>query len=307
MIYLVAPNATHPSGGVSVAAKWVRLLLEHGHEAMFITPNGDLSPFWLSFKVPTGSYADVQDLPGNKVVHIWMDCLIQFQTQQADLFYYAQDVCQPQYNETNPGRFEAEYLPILKKTKLICIGHHSHWFYLYRWGLASKIVHNWVDTKVFRPAAKEPRSVCMIDHRDHFSAEIERSLRNAGFIVHIARGSETDVAAAMAKSRFFVSDVRGRFDGFEMSEGFPMPIAEAMACGCIPFCRDTNGVREYAYDGVNGFFFTNPAAILECLEIALREPQLEFWAMNAQQTMRAVFSRESAWEQIKEGLEISNG
>lgn len=304
MIYLIAPNAQHPSGGVSVAAKWVQILIEHGHEAMFITPNGDPSPYWLSFQVPTGSYADVVDAPENKVVHIWQDCLIQFRTQHAGLYVYMQDVCQPQYNETFPGRFEAEYLPILKKAKLITIGHHSHWFYLYRWGLASKIVNNWVDTNLFRPVPKVPRSVVMIAHRDHMDGEIETDLRNAGFAVTVARGTEAQIAEAMAAAQFFVTDVRGRFDGFEFSEGFPMPIAEAMACGCVPFCRDTNGVREYVYDGINGAFFKDPKALPAYLERALSSPKLEFWSTNAEQTMRAVFSRENAWEQIKEGLEL---
>ena len=304
MIYLIAPNAQHPSGGVSVAAKWVRALIEHGHDAMFITPNGDPSPHWLSFKVPAGSYADVRDVPGNKVVHVWMDCLKEFRTRQADLYYFAQDVCQPQYNETYPGRFKVEYLPILKQAKLVTIGHHSHWFYLYRWGLTSKIVNNWVDMDIFKPTEKEPRSVAMIDHRDHMNKDIADSLRAAGFTVNIARGSEKEVAEVMGKSRFFVTDVRGRFDGFENSEGFPMPIAEAMACGCVPICRDTNGVREYVFDRVNGLMFKDGKEIPGLVEFSDRN--VGFWDLSsaAYHTLLEIFNEENAWLQIQEALEL---
>lgn len=307
MIYLVAPNATHPSGGVGVAAQWVKLLIKNGYEAMFITPNGDPSPSWLSFEVPTGGYKDVQDIPENKVVHIWMDCLKEFRTHHAKLYYFAQDVCQPQYNETTPGRFEAEYLPLLRQATLITLTHHAHYYYLYRFGLPSKIVNNFVDTDLFKYTPdKDPRAVAMINHRDHFNPEIAKKLEKAGFTVKIAQGSQAEVAKTFGECLFFVSDVRGRWDGFEYSEGMPMPIMEAMATGCVVYCRDTNGVNEFLIDAQNGHFFEND-------EIAMRIEEMSDpsnldthldTALLAAKTMFHAFNKENIWMQIQEALEL---
>lgn len=306
MIYLVAPNATHPSGGVGVAAGWVRLLIEHGHEAMFITPNGDPSPYWLNFKVPAGSYADMKDEPGNKRVDIWMDCAMEFQTRQMRHYFFAQDVCQLEHIKKEKG-IEAYYAYIeylADKYQLITIGAHSRAFYLYHIDIPSKVVNNWVDLDLFQPLRKEPKSVCLINHRDHFNPAIPQILESLGYKVRIAQGSQEGVAQAMGESEFFISDVRGRFDGFADSEGFPMPIAEAMAAGCVVLCRDTGGVREYVLDRVNGLFFKDLEEIPALLDWASDASKSFEMQMSATRTMQQKFTRENAWKQIEEALEL---
>lgn len=306
MIYLVAPNATHPSGGVGVAAQWVRLLIENGHEAMFITPNGDPSPYWLSFTVPAGSYADMKDKPGNKRVDIWMDCMMEFRTYHMAHYFFAQDVCQLEHIAMEKGQAQADRYRahLFENVSLITIGSHSRNYYLYRFGIPSKVVHNWVDDSLFQPLDREDGTVCLINHRDHFNPELPSLLEKGGYKVQIAQGSQAEVAQAMGSSQFFISDVRGRFDGFNYSEGFPMPIAEAMAAGCIVLCRDTGGVREYVLDRVNGLFFN------ELWEIPLamrRAHDLRcFWDIGdcAYSTMQSAFTRDRAWSQIQEALEL---
>lgn len=303
MIYLIAPNATHPSGGVGVAAQWVRLLIENGHEAMFITPNGDPSPFWLNFTVPAGSYADVVDAPENKVIHIWMDCMVQFRTHRAQLYYFAQDAAQPQYVETEVGRFDREYLPVLRSATLITLTHHQHWYYLYRWGLPSKVVNNFVDKDLFKPLEKAPNTVCMIDHRDHFSPQIAENLKSSGVDVRVARGSQAEVAKIMGECRYFVSDVRGRWDGFENSEGMPMPIMEAMTAGCIVLCRDTNGVREFIQEGASGYFFANEMEMPNHIRALEASPEVRFLVSTSSRYAALVgFSPKAIWLQIQLAL-----
>lgn len=305
MIYLVAPNATHPSGGVGVAAQWVRLLIENGREAMFITPNGDPSPFWLNFTVPAGSYADMKDEPGNKRVDIWMDCALENPPKQIQHYFFTQDVVQYEYKLAEKGQAYAnQCLEMLRRGKLITIGTHSRNYHLYRFGIPSKVVNNWVDTDLFKPLDKREKTVCLIQHRDHFNPAIPPILEKLGYIVRIAQGSQAEIAKAMGESHFFISDVQGRFDGFAYSEGFPMPIAEAMAAGCITLCRDTGGVREYVLDRVNGLIFKDLGDIPRLMEHG--ENNFMYWdiAECARQTMVEKFTRENAWNQIMEALEL---
>lgn len=308
MIYLVAPNATHPSGGVGVAAQWVRLLIENGHEVMFITPNGDPSPYWLNFTVPAGSYADMKDEPGNKRVDIWMDCMMEFRTHHMAHFFFAQDVCQLEHIAKEKGQAQADRYRahLSENVSLITLTHHAHWYYLYRYGIQSKVVNNFIDSDLFKPAAKDSNAVCMIDHRDHFNPEIAEKLKKAGFNVKIARGSQAEIAQIMGECLFFVSDVRGRWDGYEYSEGMPMPIMEAMAAGCVVFCRDTNGVREFVHNGVTGIFKTDwdDMWLLNTWSKHPGHYRAHELGVRARVCIQSDFSREKVQTQIMEALEL---
>lgn len=311
MIYLVAPNATHPSGGVGVAAQWCRLLIDNGHEAMFITPNGDPSPYWLNFTVPAGSYADMVDVPENKRVDIWMDCMMEFRTYRMQHFYFAQDTCQLEHIAKEKGKAEADRYQdyLYENIHLITITHHAHWYYLYRYGIPSKIVNNFVDTNLFKyNPDKNPNAVCMINHRDHFNPAIAEKLQKAGFDVRIAQGTQEEIARVMGECLFFVSDVQGRWDGFEYSEGMPMPIMEAMATGCVVFCRDTNGVREFLHHGLTGYFKTDwdDLFLLNVFkkEFVYSGAQPRRVGSVANTAMAVSFSKEHTWSQIQEALEL---
>lgn len=306
MIYLVAPNATHPSGGVGMAAQWVRLLLQHGHEAMFITPNGDPSPYWLNFKVPAGSYADMVDVPENKRVDIWLDCMVENPRKAMQGYFFAQDVCQLEHVLKEKGMGpNIQAFNQLSYCKLITITHHAHWYYLYRYGLKSKIVNNFVDTSIFKPGPKNQSQVCMIRHRDHFSQDIADRLTTAGLQVRIAEGSQEQVAQAMRESLFFISDVRGRWDGCEYSEGMPLPIMEAMACGCITIARDTNGVREFISHGTNAYLLPNDDRFpVSAVNLILTNAHLRTMGPIADATMVLTYTGQRVWKQIQEALDL---
>lgn len=313
MIYLVAPNATHPSGGVGVAAQWVRLLNAHGHDAMFITPNGDPSPYWLNFKVPSGSYRDMVDIPGNKRVDIWMDCMVESPRKAMQGYFFAQDVCQLEHIRAERGG--SAYLETIKHlqiAKLITLTHHAHWYYLYRHGLHSEVVNNWVDGDLFEYwDAKIPNDVCMIQHRDHFSESLAKKFKDCGFNVRVAQGNQADIAKIMGECLYFASDVGGRWDGFEYSEGLPMPILEAMSCGCVVFCRDSNGVREAILPGLNGFALPNDSefqnsavALMGMLRENMNYTGIQEYGSRARRITEMRFNSRVIGQQILKALEL---
>jgi len=314
MIYVVVPNF-NVSGGIKVGCQWVRSLISRGYEAAVVTPNRETCPKWLGFDVPTLGYKDMRNSPDHKVVHIWLDCLKEIggAMDDAETYYFAQDSAQPLYVESWPGRFEQEYLPLLRRCSLITVSHATRRWHLHRYGLKSKVVPNWVDDSVFFSAeCPDSNDVCMIRHRDHFSQDVYDALKSFGFKIEIAQGSQRDVAETFRESIVFVSCARGRPDGWEMSEGLPMPIMEAMACGCAVICPDTNGVRDMIIHGMNGFLLENddevagnPAVYVQAVKDAFEKGRLmAVCGSHAPATISMGFSRERGEKAMLSALDL---
>lgn len=317
MIYVVVPNF-NVSGGIKVGCQWVRSLIARGYEAAVVTPVRDECPEWLGFHVPTLGYRDMQNSPDHKVVHVWLDCLKELgeAMDDADTYYFAQDAAQPLYVETRPGRFEEEYLPRLRRCKLITVSHATRRWHLHRYGLKSQVVHNWVDDSLFFSAeTQEANEICMIRHRDHFNQAVFDALRDDGYRIAIAEGPQESVASTFRESIVFVSCARGRPDGWELSEGLPMPIMEAMACGCAPICPDTNGVRDMIIPGLNGFLLENadgiadnPLAYVAAAHAAFDHGNLiGICGSHAPRTIERGFSRESGEGAMLRALDLEYG
>ncbi len=68
-----------------------------------------------------------------------------------------------------------------------------------------------------------------------------------------------------------------------ISDGTPNSLLEAMACGAFPVVGDIDSVREWIVHERNGLLFdpNNPQALAECLQTALRDPDMRQAAQNA--------------------------
>jgi glycosyltransferase involved in cell wall biosynthesis len=61
-----------------------------------------------------------------------------------------------------------------------------------------------------------------------------------------------------------------------LSEGWNLPLCEAILCGCVAIATDINGHREYMQDGINGFY-CKPAStesIVEKFEYIISNPEI---------------------------------
>lgn len=61
-----------------------------------------------------------------------------------------------------------------------------------------------------------------------------------------------------------------------LAEGWPLPPAEAMLCGCVVIATDIGGHREYLEDGINGLFCTpgSTESIVEKVEYIFNNPEI---------------------------------
>jgi glycosyltransferase involved in cell wall biosynthesis len=72
----------------------------------------------------------------------------------------------------------------------------------------------------------------------------ERPLSFPDFITYYKNPSQKKIRALYNQSQVFLSP--------SLSEGWPLPPAEAMLCGCLVIATDINGHREYIFDNENG-------------------------------------------------------
>jgi glycosyltransferase involved in cell wall biosynthesis len=86
------------------------------------------------------------------------------------------------------------------------------------------------------------------------------------FIEYFLKPSQTTLRDLYNSSAIFISP--------SLSEGWPLPPAEAMMCGCAVVATDIGGHREYITDGVNGFLCKPASAesIIEKVEFIFHNP-----------------------------------
>jgi hypothetical protein len=303
MIYVMLPGMLN-NGGHKVGAQWVRLLLDHGHEAMLANTNGDQCRDFWDFTVPVCSFAQVIDSPENILVWNWGPDLPKRVFFHARQVYFAQDCCQPHY----PGH--EQYMPLMRKLPLIAVSQHCSWFYSYTERMDSiGIVNNYVDQSVFKynPAKfhnGNGLNLCMMEHREHWNPSFVEVASSLGFNVLIARGTQAQVAETLERSSFFVSFAEGIQTPHGKIEGFGLPTAEAMASGCVTLAVNNAGNTEFLLDSVNGFFHTgveSAARILKSLLVDSSD-RVSRIGNNAFYTFRDRFNKERTYQQIRKVL-----
>jgi glycosyltransferase involved in cell wall biosynthesis len=88
-----------------------------------------------------------------------------------------------------------------------------------------------------------------------------------------------------------------------LSEGFPAPVLEAMACGCVVVATDCGGPRDIIEDGLNGFLV--PVGDVDAI-VSRVQLLLDDVAMRNQMRLRAQETvRHLTWDKCVAELEHS--
>jgi glycosyltransferase involved in cell wall biosynthesis len=100
-----------------------------------------------------------------------------------------------------------------------------------------------IDQSLYHPEIKSSRTIVFMPRKRHAEAKVvmgilhARGLLDDWEVVEIDGVSEQEAAAALRRATIFIS--------FNHLEGFGLPAAEAMACGCIVVGFDGRGGREF--------------------------------------------------------------
>ena len=104
-----------------------------------------------------------------------------------------------------------------------------------------------IDQSLYHPEVKLPRTIAFMPRKLHPDSRVvmgilhARGLLDGWKVIEIDAVSEQEAAAALRRATIFIS--------FSHLEGFGLPAAEAMACGCIVIGFDGRGGREYLRSG----------------------------------------------------------
>jgi len=87
-----------------------------------------------------------------------------------------------------------------------------------------------------------------------------------GFIEYHYNPAQEKIREIYNNSAIFISP--------SLAEGWPLPPAEAMMCGCVVIATDIGGHREYIEDDINGFLCkpASPESIIEKVEYVFSNP-----------------------------------
>jgi len=168
-----------------------------------------------------------------------------------------------------------------------------------------------IDFTVFSPSKKEPvNGPCVIigtigrggvtKGYDYFLKAIENLKKSLKIKILIASPDKKGVVVPDAfpaeivegNNERVMADFYNRCDVFVLSslaEGFPLPVLEAMACGCPVITTACGGVSDYAEDGVNCLIVppAQPAAMSEAIFRLYGDPGLrKKLAAGARETVR---------------------
>jgi glycosyltransferase involved in cell wall biosynthesis len=88
------------------------------------------------------------------------------------------------------------------------------------------------------------------------------------------------------------------------SEGLPVIVIYAMACGTVPLATSVGGIPDLITDGVTGFIMedNSPECIAKTVVRALRHPGLERIALNARRLAETQYSYETCVERMRKAL-----
>lgn len=258
MIYYVCPDRNHPSGGIRVIYRHVDILNSNGIEASVLHSKRGFRCTWFenqtriaySSKVKLDS-CDIFVLPeGYNALYAngsWrkVDKLI----EQVLLG----DVPKVIFNQNCYNTFMGCMIPAQRSiydaqgVQAAIVVSEDNLEYLEHAFAGLKVfrVHNSINPDLFNYHADKLNQIAYMPRRHPEDAQqVFNILQSRGVldgvgIVPIQNMSEADVAATLKKSRFFFS--------FGYPEGFGLPPAEAMACGCVVVGYHGMGGREF-YD-----------------------------------------------------------
>lgn len=291
------------SGGIKVVIQHSHMLNEAGYECIVITPTHYNNPYpnynFAKFSTWNEVLSNVNF--DDIFVFNWLPDFDSFKHLNNRMIFFSQGVINKVHNHDLSNVLN-------KRMELWTISKHSRDFYFYGYNTESHIVNNWINTEIFSSDTKNivKDRVGMIDYRTYYNEELANKLVHYGFSLLKINGSENDVANMMRTCDYFVSATSGVYNGHDHAEGFPLPGAEAMACGAILITYNNNGCYEYSFNKVNSYMTeeqTSENLILKLLE-AKGSLYKEKIRSNGIFTIEQKFNKNIILNQIKRGLRL---
>ncbi|HZU17973.1 MAG TPA: glycosyltransferase family 4 protein [Candidatus Dormibacteraeota bacterium] len=249
-IWYICPDVTQPTGGVQVIYRHVRYLNEAGLRAAVVHDQPSFRYPWAPEDACIVSRGEVDPDPTKDIV-VWpefygsiigswgLGCRRVILNQGPSLTFTALDFFDPK---------PLPYLDDLTIAVVVVSEYGRRWLeYAFPW-LRVKRITVAIDDHLFKPAQHKTAQICIMPRKGADEAnQILNILRHRGSlegvnIVLIDGQPAVEVARVMRDSLMFLT--------LSYHEGFGLPAAEAMACGCIVIGYDGGGGAEFMRPGL---------------------------------------------------------
>lgn len=252
---VLQPALERPSGGVKQMHRLAEAITTAQREATLIQDDATFHPGWFNSNVRTISHSTWQE---RNDLDPARDVVILPETYCNDVFTYGPTLPKVIFNQNTAysfGPIDAAYLhrpaglfaiyqdPVIKQ--VLCVSEYDHEVLITCFGVAAEkvsIIRNAVETDLFKPVGEKRRQLCFMPRKNpRDSTLVMEILKERDWFRHwtaiaINDRPQQEVASLMRESLLFLS--------FGHPEGFGLPVAEAMACGCAVAGYSGLGGRE---------------------------------------------------------------
>lgn len=236
-IYYMSPDIDYPIGGVKVIYQHVDLLNQMGYEAYVVHSEREFRCTWFENNTPIccspniniDDIVVVPEIMANKLFGLSCRKIILNQ----NVYYIPNKI----------GKF-APNSYLIKDLEKVIVVSKDNYYYLKKMypNLNIAIVRNSIDSKKFSYEIAKKKQVAYMSRKNAAHVEkivsqlqVSQDAKEWSF-VDINQVSENQVASILKKTSIFISTGH--------PEGFGLPIAEALACGCKVIGYDGMGGRE---------------------------------------------------------------
>ena len=256
--WLVAhPDISRAVGGVKQMHRLAECISRAGREATLIQEDASFHPGWFDSNVSTISFKDWLSLRNNGSLNPSRDVVIVPETYIGGVFEYADKLPIVLFNQNGAYSFGADHGRYFKPNSVIrryrdprilhvfCVSQADRSLLVDGFKLNSEdvtLIRNGIEVDTFRPnGSKVPRIALMPRKNPMDVAVVQALLHQQSWmdrweLVPIISQPHKVVVDTLQRSLLFLS--------FGHPEGFGLPVAEAMACGCAVVGYSGLGGRE---------------------------------------------------------------
>ena len=254
----VHPDVDRPLGGVKQIHRLAECIQRSGRQATLIQDSDAFHPGWFTSDLPTIAFRDWVKRRDSGVLDPATDVVIVPETFANVVFGYAGKLPIVLFNQNGSYSFGLNTTPQYWKPSsvldvyhdqriihVLCVSRSDHDLLIQGFGLKPEsvsCVRNGLEVDYCRPQGSKSRQMAVMPRKNERDVAVVRALlRQRPWMdqwewVEIAGQSHDAVIDQFQRSALFLS--------FGHPEGFGLPVAEAMACGCAVVGYSGLGGRE---------------------------------------------------------------